>query len=55
MPDCKTFERRPETSNYKMGSTGPRVASGDIIGVLLEFEASGKAKINFYKNGELLE
>ena len=55
VPDCKTFERRPETSNYKMGSTGPRVASGDIIGVLLEFEASGKAKINFYKNGELLE
>jgi len=55
VPDCKTFERRPETSNYKMGSTGPRVTSGDTIGVLLEFEDSGKAKINFYKNGELLE
>ena len=55
MPDCKTFERRPEASNYKMGSTGPKVTSGDIIGVLLEFEESGKAKINFYKNGELLE
>ena len=56
VPDCKTFERRPESSNYKMGSTGPKVTNGDIIGVLLEFESdSGKAKINFYKNGELLE
>ena len=55
MPDCKTFERRPESSNYKMGSNGPRTSSGDIIGVLLEFEDNGKAKINFYKNGELLE
>lgn len=55
VPDCKTFERRPEMSNYKMGSTGPKVNNGDVIGVLLEFDPSGKAKINFYKNGELLE
>ena len=56
VPDCKTFERRPETSNYTMGKTGPKVSNGDNIGVLLEFNPkSGKAQINFYKNGELLE
>ena len=56
VPDCKTFERRPESSNYTMGKTGPKVTSGDTIGVLLEFNSeSSKAKINFYKNGELLE
>lgn len=54
VPDCKTFERRPDSSNYKMGNSGQKVTNGDIIGVLLEFEGSGKAKINFYKNGELL-
>lgn len=55
VPDCKTFERRPETSNYRMGSSGSKVTSGDTIGVLLEFDPSGQAKVNFYKNGELLE
>ena len=38
-----------------MGSSGSKVTSGDTIGVLLEFDPSGQAKVNFYKNGELLE
>ena len=55
VPDCKTFERRPESSAYKMGSSGSKVTNGDSIGVLLEFDHTGTARVNFYKNGELLD
>ena len=57
VPDVKTFERRDTASQYSMGKTSDvKVSNGDNIGVLIDFNAeSGKAQINFYKNGELLE
>lgn len=38
-----------------MGSSGSKVTNGDSIGVLLEFDQTGTARVNFYKNGELLD
>jgi len=40
-PECKTFERKPDSSNYRMERFGNSIKEGDRVGLLLEFNEEG--------------
>ena len=53
-PDDKVFWRYPSSGNYNMKPYGNKKATGDLIGLLLEFNDEGFAKLTLFKNGKLL-
>ena len=50
VPETKKFYCLPNSS-YKMPNFGPGAKTGDVIGVLLEFNEDGKGQLTFFKNG----
>ena len=56
IPEHKKFSRKPDSGGYTLDQKkiAPPAKSGDIYGLLLEFEDNGKANLTFFKNGQCM-